>query len=166
MSPLGYLSPCNMFVYFIVLEEEIDYCILVLKQAGQNICSLDQNLESLTSLEYMKLDAIEPQMYKYSAMSRDDSISLYEVSMDLETNIGIELGLDNSLKSQSEIPGVSAGRCVATTVCVWCGVEFSHEITDVEPQPDSVGFMCPGCRAKISKQFNDLESSFPDFSLF
>lgn len=86
--------------------------------------------------------------------------------MDLETNIGIELGLENSLKPQSEIPRVSAGRCMATTVCVWCGVEFSHETTDVEPQPDSVGFMCPGCRAKISKQFNDLESSFPDFSLF
>lgn len=114
----------------------------------------------MTGLEFLKLDALEPQMYKYNAMSREDSISFYEESMDLGNNIALGLGLDNSLKSQSEFPQEMAHRCLTTTVCVWCGVEFSHEIADVEPQPDSVGFMCPACRAKISKQFNELESNF------
>lgn len=114
----------------------------------------------MTGLEYMKLDVIEPQMYKYNSMSREDSISFYDVSMDLESNIGLGLGLDNSPKSQSEFSQELAGSCLTTTVCVWCGVEFSHEIVEVEPQPDSVGFMCPACRAKISKQFNELESNF------
>lgn len=132
----------------------------IFEKAGEDICSLDQNLESVTGLEYMKLDVLEPQMYKYNAMSREDSISFYEVSMDLGNNIELGLGLDNSLKSQPEFPQEMARRCVTTTVCVWCGVEFSHEIVDIEPQPDSVGFMCPACRAKISKQFNELESNF------
>uniref|UniRef100_A0A803LGP7 Uncharacterized protein n=1 Tax=Chenopodium quinoa TaxID=63459 RepID=A0A803LGP7_CHEQI len=134
----------------------------IFEKAGQDICSLDQNLESVHGLEYLKLDVIEPQMYKYNDMSREDSISFYDVSMDLGNNIGIGLGLglDDPLKSQSEFPQELARSCLTTTVCVWCGVEFSHEVTDIEPQPDSVGFMCPSCRAKISKQFNDLENNF------
>ncbi|KAL2937306.1 Methyl-CpG-binding domain-containing protein 8 [Bienertia sinuspersici] len=132
----------------------------IFEKAGQDICSLDQNLDSVSGVEYMKLDVIEPQMYKYNSMNQEDSISLYEVSMDLESNIGLGLELDNSVKSQPEFPQEMDGKCLTTTVCVWCGVEFSHEIVEVEPQPDSVGFMCPACRAKISKQFNELESNF------
>ncbi|XP_021753212.1 uncharacterized protein LOC110718639 isoform X2 [Chenopodium quinoa] len=132
----------------------------IFEKAGQDICSLDQNLESVNGLEYLKLDVIEPQMYKYNAMSREDSISFYDVSMDLRNNIGLGLGLDDPLKSQPEFPQEMARSCLTTTVCVWCGVEFSHEIADIEPQPDSVGFMCPSCRAKISKQFNELENNF------
>lgn len=45
------------------------------------------------------------------------------------------------------------GRHQLTTVCVWCGVEFNHEAVDAELQPDSVGFMCPTCKAKISGQY-------------
>ncbi|XP_021837984.2 uncharacterized protein [Spinacia oleracea] len=135
----------------------------IFEKAGQDICSLDQNLESVGGLEYLKLDVIEPQMYKYNGMSREDTISFYEVSMDMGNDIELGLGVDDdSLKSQSEFPQEMAHshRCLTTTVCVWCGVEFAHEITDIEPQPDSVGFMCPACRAKISKQFNELESNF------
>ncbi|XP_074275601.1 uncharacterized protein LOC141599478 isoform X2 [Silene latifolia] len=130
------------------------------EKAGQNICSLDSNLESGNGFEYMKLDEIEPQMYKYNAMNDEDSIFLPEVSMGLENDTGFDLGFDVSAASQSEFPEPIASRTTTMMTCVWCGSEFSHEVIEMDPQPDSVGFMCPDCRSKISQQFNDLESNF------
>lgn len=49
-----------------------------------------------------------------------------------------------------------------TTVCVWCGIEFNHGAVNSEIQPDSVGFMCPACKAKISGQINALDSGSPN----
>lgn len=45
-----------------------------------------------------------------------------------------------------------------STVCVWCRVEFKLEAYDTEAHSDSIGFMCPDCKAKIS---GHLESVFP-----
>ncbi|KAL9244895.1 hypothetical protein vseg_018611 [Gypsophila vaccaria] len=129
-------------------------------KAGQNICNLDPNLDSGNEFEFMKLDEIEPQMYKYNAMSGDDSIFLPEVSMDLEHDTGFDLEFNASADPESEFPEAIPNRSTITMTCVWCGSEFSHEVVELEPQQDSVGFMCPACRTKISKQFNDLESNF------
>uniref|UniRef100_A0A803LGP6 Uncharacterized protein n=1 Tax=Chenopodium quinoa TaxID=63459 RepID=A0A803LGP6_CHEQI len=43
--------------------------------------------------------------------------------MDLGNNIGLGLGLDDPLKSQSEFPQELARSCLTTTVCVWIGSE-------------------------------------------
>lgn len=48
-----------------------------------------------------------------------------------------------------------------TTSCVWCGVEFDYDAVDSEIQPDSVGFMCPACKAKISGQIDVLDCGSP-----
>lgn len=119
----------------------------------------DQNLESEIGPEYLELDVIEPQMY--STMNEGNFISLSEVSMDVE-NTRVGVGPDSSIGSQSEFQLGMAGGGLTTISCVWCGIEFCHELVDVL-QPDSVGFMCPTCRAKISKQFNELGSNFSNF---
>ncbi|KAG5104494.1 hypothetical protein JHK82_041464 [Glycine max] len=49
-----------------------------------------------------------------------------------------------------------------TTVCVWCGIEFDHDAVNSEIQPDSVGFMCPASKAKISGQVNVLDCGSPN----
>ncbi|XP_061365444.1 uncharacterized protein LOC133308766 isoform X2 [Gastrolobium bilobum] len=54
------------------------------------------------------------------------------------------------------------GRNQLTTVCVWCGIEFYHDAVNSEIQSDSVGFMCPACKAKISGQINVLDSGSPN----
>lgn len=45
-----------------------------------------------------------------------------------------------------------------STICVWCRAEFKLEAYDTEAHSDSIGFMCPDCKAKIS---GHLESVFP-----
>lgn len=50
--------------------------------------------------------------------------------------------------------------CSITSVCVWCAKKFSHETVECEDQSESVGFMCPTCKATISKH---LDNGFHDF---
>ena len=119
---------------------------------------LDQNLGSVITAEYMKLGEADTQMY--NAMTGEDFVSLSAISMGFELNTDGGLGFDASVGSQSEFPMDITRDSVTTTVCVWCGAEFCHKVIDIELQPDTVGFMCPHCRNKISKQFNDLESNF------
>ncbi|KAH9621918.1 hypothetical protein KSS87_008018, partial [Heliosperma pusillum] len=128
----------------------------IFEKAEQNICSLDSNLESGNGFEYMKLDEIEPQMYKYNALNEEDSIFLPEVSMDLENGTGFDLGFDASANSQSDFPEPIASTRTTMMTCVWCGSEFSHEVVEMDPQPDSVGFMCPDCRTNAALGDNSL----------
>lgn len=123
----------------------------------QNISSLDQSLGSVITPEYMKLDEADTQMYN---MTGEDFVSLSAISMGFELSAQGGPGLDASIGSQSQFSMDIAHESVTTTVCVWCGAEFCHKVIDIELQPDTVGFMCPACRNKISKQFNDLESNF------
>lgn len=83
--------------------------------------------------------------------------------MDLTANaeMGGAFG-SSSMMMESEVVMIDmAGGDQLTTVCVWCGIEFSHESIASEIQPDSVGFMCPGCKAKISGQVGVLDSGSP-----
>lgn len=98
------------------------------------------------------MDEIEP--LKYSTATGQESLSLQEVPMDLTYNVDMEREYGSSVQFESEEVMLNmGGRHQLTTVCVWCGVEFNHEAVDAELQPDSVGFMCPTCKAKISGQY-------------
>lgn len=150
----GYTVPQTSFNASSQLDE-------MLGKERQNMCGLDQNLESMMRPEYMKLDEVETQMY--DVMTGEDLVSLSAISMGFENNntdMGMELDPPVGFHSQPEFRMEMSQRSVTTTLCVWCGGEFCHEIVDIELQPDSVGFMCPTCRNKISKQFNDLECNF------
>ncbi|XP_073014482.1 uncharacterized protein [Typha latifolia] len=48
--------------------------------------------------------------------------------------------------------------CELTSVCVWCSAEFSHDGATAEQQSDSLGFICPACKEKISGQLNILNN--------
>ena len=70
-----------------------------------------------------------------------------------------EEGFNSSARFESEAAMLNiVGTHQFTTVCVWCRIEFDHEAVDFEIQSDSVGFMCPTCKAKISGQLNVLDS--------
>lgn len=85
-----------------------------------------------------------------------DSPSLPHVPTDLANNAQMEGAYASSVQFESLV-----GRNQITTVCVWCGIEFNYDAVDSEIQPDSVGFMCPACKAKISGQMNVLDSGSP-----
>ena len=75
--------------------------------------------------------------------------------MGLENGATMEDGFDSSIGFEPEEVMLSmTGRHQLTTACVWCRVEFSHGAVESEMQSDSVGFMCPSCKSKISGEVN------------
>lgn len=111
----------------------------------------DQIHAKVTGFDELKLDEIEH--LKFSLGTGQEPMSLHEVPLGVGNIIEMEAVYDASLQFESDVIGDTADRQL-TTVCVWCGAEFSHEALDTEMQSDSVGYMCPDCKAKISGQLN------------
>lgn len=84
-----------------------------------------------------------------------------EEHLDMRTNSSMEGQYDSSvpLASQEQTLNLMTTTHQHTSSCVWCGLEFSHEATDSDVQSDSVGFMCPTCKVKISGQLNSFGST-------
>lgn len=109
----------------------------------------------------LRLDEMGSLQYDFA--SGQDSLSLPDVATELTNNTVMEGTYASSVQSESqEVMLNMGGRNQLTTVCVWCGMEFNHDAVNSEVQPDSVGFMCPACKAKISGQINVLDSGSPN----
>lgn len=127
--------------------------------ASSNATS-DKRHENETGFEELRLEEIEP--LKYSFADGQESDSLQEVPIELANNAEMEAVFGSSVQFESEEVMLDlAARHQLSTVCVWCGFEFNHDIVDSEIQSDSVGFMCPTCKSKISGQVNVLENGSP-----
>ncbi|KAI9402693.1 hypothetical protein POPTR_001G312900v4 [Populus trichocarpa] len=111
----------------------------------------DQIHAKVTGFDELKLDEIEH--LKFSLGTGQEPMSLHEVPLGLGNITEMEAAYDASLQFESDVIVDTADRQL-TTVCVWCGAEFSHEAFDTEMQSGSVGYMCPDCKAKISGQLN------------
>lgn len=95
---------------------------------------------------------------QFSFMNRQELPPFPEVSMNVENGEVMEEVFNSSSRLESEAVTLNiGGRRQFTTVCVWCRTEFNHEAFESENQSDSVGFMCPSCKAKISGQLNVLD---------
>lgn len=105
----------------------------------------------------MRLDEIENM--KFSFGTGQESGPLPEAPIQMSNSAGMDGSYGSSTQVESEVLLNSTSRHHLTTLCVWCGMEFSHEVVDSEMQPDSVGYMCPTCKAKISGQLGGLGSS-------
>ena len=95
------------------------------------------------------------EQLKFSFGTGQEPVSLAEVPIDLENNTKVEGAYGASVQFESGVVADTAGA-QELTVCVWCGVEFIHEAVDTEMLSDSVGYMCPTCKARISGQLNVL----------
>ncbi|XP_011045682.1 PREDICTED: uncharacterized protein LOC105140510 isoform X2 [Populus euphratica] len=111
----------------------------------------DQIHAKVTGFDELKLDEIEH--LKFSLGTGQEPMSLHEVPSGVGNITEMEAAYDASLQFESDVIVDTADRQL-TTVCVWCGAEFSHEAFDTEMQSDSVGYMCPDCKAKISGHLN------------
>ncbi|KAJ7968230.1 Methyl-cpg-binding domain-containing protein 8 [Quillaja saponaria] len=126
----------------------------------KQVCSVNQKHDNVNGFEDMRLDEIETLNYSFA--TGVESLSLPNVPVDLANSTDIKGAYATSAEVESqELLLNMAVRHQLTTVCVWCGVEFDHDAVDSEIQPDSVGFMCPTCKAKISGQINVLDSGSP-----
>ncbi|XP_031492296.1 uncharacterized protein LOC116258934 [Nymphaea colorata] len=87
-----------------------------------------------------------------------DSKQPISIPVDLDCGVALVEAIGTSVQPDWDalLPKIVNNHQV-TTVCVWCRKEFNHEGIDPETQPDSVGFMCPACKAKISGKLNVLD---------
>eukprot|EP01018_Ginkgo_biloba_P007560 Gb_41671 [translate_table: standard] len=113
----------------------------------------NQKLENITGFGEFPMEYI--QSPKFSFETGQDANSAIDAP--------IELGLDATvLQQEIDPPGQfewdpvlsKMGSSSQLFVCVWCNTEFSHDGLDPDLQADSVGFMCPVCKSKISGQID------------
>ncbi|XP_031384270.1 uncharacterized protein LOC116198085 isoform X2 [Punica granatum] len=126
------------------------------------ICSIDQREDNLAPFEELRYDGIEPLEFQFVTME-EESHPMPEEPIDMTTTSAMEGQYDSSIPFGSEeltLDQMTTGHQRASS-CVWCGVEFSHEATDSDVQSDSVGFMCPACKVKISGQLNAFGNGSP-----
>ncbi|EYU18469.1 hypothetical protein MIMGU_mgv1a004996mg [Erythranthe guttata] len=106
----------------------------------------EQKLENDTGFEELRFDEIEP--FKYSFTSDQDLPPLPGGNM----NLGNESGIIGDGFSYSVM--LNTMDTNQLTVCVWCRTEFKLEGVEPEAASDSIGYMCPTCKTKISGHFS------------
>ncbi|XP_011626564.1 uncharacterized protein LOC18442920 isoform X2 [Amborella trichopoda] len=132
--------------------------------------SVSHKFENISGFDDLKLEDISPSKFSY-VPGEQDSSSLAAGPMDLDyAEDFIQEEIEPSVRfewdpvvpnmggySQVRTATVAAiTTATTTTICVWCRSEFNHEGLGSEAQSDSVGFMCPTCKAKISGQLNNV----------
>ncbi|EPS64208.1 hypothetical protein M569_10574, partial [Genlisea aurea] len=111
---------------------------------------VDQKLDNVTGFEELRFDDMEPYGFGHG----QDLTSLAGSSMNLGDETGIELGFSTSVRFGPDALMLNAvGTDDRVTVCVWCRSEFSLDGIESEAPSDSIGYMCPTCKAKISGHF-------------
>ncbi|KAK7302532.1 hypothetical protein RJT34_13424 [Clitoria ternatea] len=117
---------------------------------GKQFCSVDHehdNVKGFQELRFEEIDTIEYDFARVQDSPLPDAPTEYASSVQFE--------------SQEVLPNVDS-RNQLTAVCVWCGIDFNHDAVNDEIQPDSVGFMCPACKEKVSGQINVLDCGSPN----
>ncbi|XP_062077098.1 uncharacterized protein LOC133781989 [Humulus lupulus] len=146
------------------LHFEVSECSMSMLQPLPCFSSLketsDKRQASEMGFEELRLEEIEP--LQYSFVGGQDS-SLQEVPIDLEGAVEMEGAFGSSVHFESGevMLNMTGTRRDQLTACVWCGVEFNHNTVDSEMQSDSVGFICPTCKVRISGEFNELDNGSP-----
>ncbi|XP_058084169.1 uncharacterized protein LOC131231865 [Magnolia sinica] len=127
---------------------------------GEELGTVSRKLENISPFKELGLDDIDDPKIGFTI--GQDSSTLSEAPMDLAYCPELEQGLDPSVQFEWDpvLPEV-ASRHQVTTNCVWCRIEFKLEGFNPETQSDSVGFMCPSCKAKISGQLKVLDNGSP-----
>uniref|UniRef100_A0A7N0TW14 C2H2-type domain-containing protein n=1 Tax=Kalanchoe fedtschenkoi TaxID=63787 RepID=A0A7N0TW14_KALFE len=124
---------------------------------GENPSSL-RHLESITEIEELKLDDIEPLKFSFPIC---DESSLMPVATMIVQNDADVYDFDTTRVGVGDIMCSMECRRRVTSVCVWCSSEFIHETLNSELQGDSVGYICTTCKAKISGQLNVSTMVYP-----
>ncbi|XP_047947180.1 uncharacterized protein LOC125193435 [Salvia hispanica] len=113
---------------------------------------VDQKLENVTGFEELRFDDMEP--FKYGFGNEQELSLLPGGSINLDSNNGMEDEFNTSVGFGQEEIMLNTLHTNQLTVCVWCRAEFKLEGFESETLSDSIGYMCPTCKAKISGHFD------------
>lgn len=133
----------------VLLQQSGFSSVLDLDKSADKFSSSTQKLENLSGFDELSFVDIEPA--KFGFVSGQDSGSITEAPMEL----AYEQGLDPSVQFEWDavLPKM-VGQHQLIAVCAWCSLEFNLDGVNPEVQSDSVGFICPSCKAKISGTLN------------
>lgn len=121
-------------------------------QGEHEFSVVDQKLENVTGFEELRFDDMEP--FKYGFGSGQELSSLPGGAIELDSNSGIDNGFSSPVRFGAEEIMLETLHPDQLTVCVWCRTEFKLEGIESEALSDSIGYMCPTCKANISGQFD------------
>ncbi|KAF5733346.1 hypothetical protein HS088_TW17G00888 [Tripterygium wilfordii] len=132
----------------------------ILDQQRENeFCSIDQRLDNTAGFEELRLDEMEQIKFSFGAVQ--ESLSPPKAQMEFKNNSVMGGTYGSSLQFGAENMLSMACSQQLTTTCMWCGMEFDHQAIESEIQSNSVGYMCPTCKAKISGQLNFMDNVLP-----
>ncbi|CAK8530310.1 unnamed protein product [Lathyrus sativus] len=136
---------------------------VVQSRVSNTSISPEQSLYSFSAFssdkgfQELKLEDIGSLEYDFASVQGS-----LDVSAELANHLVVQGTCASSAQSASQEVMLNVDdNNLLTTACVWCGIEFNHDAVNSEIQSDSVGFMCPVCKAKISGQINMLDSGSP-----
>ncbi|CAH9084676.1 unnamed protein product [Cuscuta epithymum] len=139
-SSMAISDTLNYFHTFTDKANKDEFCVL--------------KIENEMSFEELTFDDIEPFKYDFS---EDHNGCGMEAAFNTTSSLGFGSGEPTVLISRGNTNQL-------TTVCVWCRSEFSLEAFESESQSDSIGYMCPECKTKISGHLdNGLSLTSHDF---
>ncbi|XP_051135586.1 uncharacterized protein LOC127254498 [Andrographis paniculata] len=115
-----------------------------------------QKIESVTGFEELRFDDIGP--FQYDFVNEQELPSLPGGPMNLRADSVMDDGFNSTVAFGSDDAMLNENQI---TVCVWCRTEFKLEGIDSETPSDSIGYMCPNCKTKISGHFSDALSMDP-----
>ncbi|KAI3834404.1 hypothetical protein MKW92_018560 [Papaver armeniacum] len=105
------------------------------KEQGEN------NMHSVNSRQVEKVSDFEELRLDDMESSRFNSF-MGQGLTDIENSISFDWA--------SMLPNMESRPQLTPTVCVWCALVFNIDVTDSATEYNSVGYMCPSCKAKIS----------------
>ncbi|KAK8971492.1 Methyl-CpG-binding domain-containing protein 8 [Platanthera guangdongensis] len=117
-------------------------------QCGGELAEISQKNAGLQAFDDLRLGTIEPS--DFALFTDPESRTAIEPSMSL----GYASELDDQQCSFQLGWNISLGNIDSTSsftsLCVWCSTEFRQEHGNDEPHSETLGFICPGCKAKFS----------------
>ncbi|KAI3870722.1 hypothetical protein MKX03_005407 [Papaver bracteatum] len=94
---------------------------------------VSDKVEKVSDFEELRLDDMESSRF---------SSFMGQGLTDIESSISFDWA--------SMLPNMENRPQLTPTVCVWCALVFNIDVTDSATEYNSVGYMCPSCKAKIS----------------
>lgn len=118
------------------------------EQCGGELGEISQKNAGLQAFDDLRLGTIEPSDFALftdpeSRAAIGPSMSLGYASELDDQQCSFQLGWNISL---GNIDNTSS----FTSLCVWCSTEFRQEHGNDEPHSETLGFICPACKAKFS----------------
>ncbi|GER55528.1 methyl binding domain protein [Striga asiatica] len=115
---------------------------------------VDQKLDNVTGFEELRFEDLDP--FKDGFENGQELSSLPGRHMNFENASGIADEFNSSVVFGSEEVMMNTVDINQLTVCVWCRTEFRLEGIESEAPSNSIGYMCPTCKAKISGHFGGV----------